>query len=52
MKWRRSIAAVALGVSVFGVAACDGDNPNEVDQEIEEEKEDITEEKEDIQEDL
>ena len=29
--WKRWIAAIAVGVSVFGVAACDSD-PDEVDQ--------------------
>lgn len=51
MNWRKLIAAVAIGVSAFGVAACDGGD-GDVPEDISEEKEDITEEKQDIQEDL
>lgn len=32
MRWRKSIAALAVGVAVFGVAACDSDNDTDPDQ--------------------
>lgn len=51
IKWRRWIAAAAIGASAFGVAACDGGD-GDVPEDISEEKEDITEEKQDIQEDI
>ena len=33
-EWRRWVAALAIGASLFGVAACDSDpDPNEIENE-------------------
>lgn len=37
MKWRKWVAAVAIGVSVFGVAACDDGNQDDIEEEIKDE---------------
>jgi hypothetical protein len=34
-RWKRWIAAIAIGVSVFGIAACDGDpDPENIEGEL------------------
>ena len=53
--WKRRIAAMAVGVAVFGIAACDSD-PDEVDQpgdpeQVEEMEEQLDQVEEDIRND-
>lgn len=37
MKWRKWVAALAIGVSAFGVAACDDASQDDIQEEIKDE---------------
>ena len=44
-RWKRWIAAIAIGVSMFGIAACDGDpeDPDQVEEQVDELEQDVRE---------